>query len=282
MQLMKARLAWCVVVVVVAALVSADAMAGNRKLMTVNAAKVVAERAILESITGLKIRAEERVDEMIAGGVTVEAKTEAAVKGIEYTDIVYDPDKDIARVTASIDLGTVTNIVGKDIDFGGRRIQRVGFATSTPAMAAPLQAMRAAEIDAYKNLAKKIVGFTLQSNTRVEDFVMRSDRIRTRLLAAIYGAELTSYRWDEEGDAYVTMSIRIGEIDDVLGQKVIYDGDVLEVEGAGAQYDELSGSPGTFSTRGASTTVREGTLDVPVGGPAPRVDENTGGGVSLQ
>jgi len=42
----------------------------------------------------LKIRAEERVDEMIAGGVTVEAKTEAAVKGIEYTDIVYDPDKD--------------------------------------------------------------------------------------------------------------------------------------------------------------------------------------------
>jgi hypothetical protein len=150
-------------------------------------------------------------------------------------------------------------------------------------MAGPLQAMRAAEIDAYKNLAKKIVGFTLESKTRVEDFVIQSDRIRTQLLAAIYGAELTSYRWDDEGDAYVTMSIPIGEVEDVLGQRVVYDGEVLEVEGAGAQYDELSDAPGTVgSTRGASATVHEGTLDVPVGGGVRQSDEDYGGGVSLQ
>ena len=114
------------------------AVAGNKKLMTVNAAKVAAERAIVESVIGLKVRSSERVEDLVAQEVTVDAKTAAAIKGIEYADAIYDLEKDIAQVVATIKLGRVTNIIGRNIDFGGQTIQRVGFATSTPEMAGPL------------------------------------------------------------------------------------------------------------------------------------------------
>lgn len=249
-----------------------SSFAGNKKLMTVNAAKVIAERAVVESVIGLKVRSSETVEDMIAKEVTVDAKTAARIKGIEYTDIVYDPSKDIAQVEASIKLGKVNNIVGKNIDFGGRTISRYGFATSTPAMAGPLQALRAAELDAYKQLAKTIVGFEIDSETSVKDYLLESDEVRAKMMAAIYGANLVDYRWDEQGDAYVKMRLRFGEVEDILNQKINYEDEVIEVEGVGAQVDDFnvsaddSGLSGTGVRRGAE--IREGSIDIPIAGGA--------------
>jgi hypothetical protein len=263
------------------------AVAGNKKLMTVNAAKVAAERAIVESVIGLKVRSRESVEDLVAQDVTVDAKTAAAIKGIEYTEAIYDPDKDIAQVVASIKLGRVSNIIGKNIDFGGQTIQRVGFATSTPEMAGPLRALRAAELDAYKQLAKTIIGFKIDSNTSVKDFILKSDDIRAKMMAAIYGAELVGYRWDENGDAYVKMRLKFGFVQDVLNRRIKYDNEVVEVEGIGAQHDDFNqaqtgfGGDGNF---GGRTQIREGTIDVPVGvGAAPIAPPDAqGGGANLR
>jgi hypothetical protein len=263
------------------------ALAGNKKLMTVNAAKVAAERAIVESVIGLKVRSRERVEDLVAQEVTVDAKTAAAIKGIEYTDAIYDPDKDIAQVVASIKLGRVTNIIGKNINFGGQTIQRVGFATSTPEMAGPLRALRAAEMDAYKQLAKTVIGFKIDSNTSVRDYILQSDDIRARMMAAIYGAELVSYRWDEDGDAYVKMRLKFGFVQDVLKRRIQYDNEVVEVEGIGAQHDDFreaqTGSAG-MGGFGGSTEIREQPINVPVGpGPVPTMPpEAQGGGAQLR
>jgi len=263
------------------------ALAGNKKLMTVNAAKVAAERAIVESVIGLKVRSRERVEDLVAQEVTVDAKTAAAIKGIEYTDAIYDPDKDIAQVVASIKLGRVTNIIGRNIDFGGQTIQRVGFATATPEMAGPLRALRAAEMDAYKQLAKTVIGFKIDSNTSVRDYILQSDDIRARMMAAIYGAELVSYRWDENGDAYVKMRLKFGFVQDVLKRRIQYDNEVVEVEGIGAQHDDFreaqTGSAG-MGGFGGSTEIREQPINVPVGpGPVPTMPpEAQGGGAQLR
>jgi len=139
--------------------------------MSTRGAKVLAERALVESIYGLKVRSTEEVVNMVAMNFVgkTESKTSAEVQGIKITEVVYDAEKDIAKATAEITLDTFTNIDGQEMDLKGKTFTRVAFATSTPANAPAIQAMRAAEIDAYKQLAKTIVGFTLESQTTVEN-----------------------------------------------------------------------------------------------------------------
>lgn len=217
-----------------------SAQAGNKKIMTVRAAKIIAERGIVESIYGLKIRSSESVENMIAAGFEgkTEVKTEAEIRGIKISEVVYDAEKDIAQATATIRLDKMTNIDGQELDFKGKTFTRVGFATSTPAMANPLKALRAAELDAYKQLAKRIVGFTLESQTTVENYILTSDIVKSKVLATIYLSRVTDYGWDPQGDAYVKMSVNTSEVSEILGQNIIDVDDVIEVEGQGAQGDD--------------------------------------------
>jgi len=220
---------------------SSTSFAGNKKMMTINAAKVVAERGIIESIYGLKVRASESVTDMMAAGFTgsAETKTEAQIKGIKFDDIVYDAKKDVAKITASVSLPNITNINGEVIDLKGKVFRRVGFATSTPGSAGPLMALRAAEVDAYKQLAKQLVGFTLQSQTKVENFILTSDVIKTKVMATLFLAEVTSYGWSDDGDAFVKMSLSLADFADVVGQGVVGEAAVITVEGLGAQKNDF-------------------------------------------
>jgi hypothetical protein len=218
------------------------AMAGNKKIMTIRAAKIIAERAIVESIYGLKIKSSESVENMIASGFEgkTDTKTEANIRGIKIDEMAYDSEKDIAKATASITLNEFTNIDGQEVNFNGKSFTRVGFATSTPAMAAPLGALRAAEIDAYKQLAKRIVGFTLESKTTVENYILTSDIVKSKVLATIYLARLIDYGWDDQGDAFVKMRIDTNEVAEILGQRIMDVEPVIEVEGLGAQGDDYA------------------------------------------
>lgn len=218
------------------------AMAGNKKIMTIRAAKIIAERAIVESIYGLKIKSSESVENMIASGFEgkTDTKTQANIRGIKISEMAYDSEKDIAKATATITLNEFTNIDGQEINFNGKTFTRVGFATSTPAMAIPLGALRAAEIDAYKQLAKRIVGFTLESQTTVENYILTSDIVKSKVLATIYLARLIDYGWDAQGDAFVKMQIDTNEVAEILGQQIMDVDPLIEVEGLGAQGDDYS------------------------------------------
>ncbi len=95
--------------------------AGNKKIMTTRAAKVLAERAIVESIYGLKVRSTEQVVDMVAANFSgkTESKTAATIKGIKIEEVTYDSAKDIAKATASIILDTFTNIDGQEMNLKG-------------------------------------------------------------------------------------------------------------------------------------------------------------------
>ena len=262
-------------VAAVCAVLADPALAGNKKLMTVNAAKVLAERSIVESVIGLRERATERVENTIATDYKIDASTAAAIKGIQYDDIVYDPEKDIAKVTASINVGRVVNIIGLDIDYGDKTIRRTAFATSTPEMAGPLKALRAAELDAYKQLLKNVVGFKLESGSTVENFILKNDVVRTKLLATIWGAEMVGYRWDKEGDAFVKMQLKASYVRDILRQRIVDNfPDPLVVEGTGAQVDDYQKAflEQEDAAANFNSQIREGSLGIPV---APRPIEGT-------
>ncbi len=218
--------------------------AGNKKIMSIRAAKVLAERALVESMYGLKLRAAEEVQDLVAASFvgSTESKTSATISGIRFEEVVYDPDRDIAKVTASASLSSITNIDGDTIDLQGKTFRRVAFATSTPGSAGPLKAMRAAELDAYQQLVKHIVGFTLESQTTVENYMLKSDVVKTKVLATMYMAEVIEYGWDEQGDAFVKMVLNVSDIGNMLGEQVVSSDPVIEVEGMGAAVDDFSGA----------------------------------------
>lgn len=218
------------------------ALAGNKKIMSTRAARVLAERAIVESVYGLKIRSSEEVVDMIAASFLgkTESKTAADIQGIKIDEVVYDAEKDIAQATASISLDEITNIDGQVLSLKGKTFKRVGFATSTPANAGPIKALRAAELDGYKNLVKTVVGFTLESQTTVENYMLSSDVVKVKVMATTYLADLVDYGWDEEGNAYVKFKVNVKDIEELLGAKIPGASDFVEVEGHGASVDDFS------------------------------------------
>ena len=220
---------------------STSGWAGTKRIMTTRASKVLAERALVESIYGLKVRSAEDVQDMIAASFTgkTESKTSARISGVKFEDVVYDAEKDIAKATASVKVESMENIDGQVMNLQNKEFRRVAFATSTPSQAAPLQALRAAELDAYKQLAKRVVGFTLESETTVENYMLVSDQVKTKVLATIYLAEVTDYGWEESGDAYVKMILNVKEASEILGEPIVGEDDIIEVEGAGAQVDDF-------------------------------------------
>ena len=229
------------ITITVMSILAASGWAGNKKIMSTRAAKVLAERALVESVYGLKVRATEEVQDMIAASFIgrTESKTSARISGVKFEEVIYDAEKDIAKVTATVQLDNIENIDGQVMDLKNQVFRRVAFATSTPSQAGPLQALRAAEVDAYKQLAKRVVGFTLESKTTVENYMLTSDTVKTKVLATMYLAQLTDYGWDDAGDAYVKMSLDIAAISEILGEEIVSDEKIIEVEGAGAQVDDF-------------------------------------------
>ena len=104
-----------IILLVSALLLAATAWAGNKKIMSTRAARVLAERAIVESVYGLKIRSTEEVVDMVAASFVgkTESKTSADIQGIQIEEVLYDAEKDIAQATASISIDEITNIDGQ-------------------------------------------------------------------------------------------------------------------------------------------------------------------------
>jgi hypothetical protein len=238
------------VMLVFALVITGTAWAGNKKIMSTRAARVLAERAIIESVYGLKIRSSEEVIDMIAASFVgrTESKTAADIQGIKIDEVVYDAEKDIAQATASISLDEITNIDGQVLSLKGKTFKRVGFATSTPANAGPIKALRAAELDGYKNLVKTVVGFTLESQTTVENYMLSSDVVKVKVMATTYLADLVDYGWDDEGNAYVKFKVNVKDIEELLGAKIPGATDFVEVEGHGAAIDDFSAAKKQVST----------------------------------
>lgn len=225
-------------------LLTPQAQAGNKRIMSIQAAKVLAERALVESVYGLKLRATESVEDMVAASFegTTESKTQALIRGIRFEEVVYDDAKDVAKVTAVVALPSITNIDGQELDLKNKEFRRVAFATSTPSQAGPLKALRAAELDAYKQLIKQVVGFQLESETSVENYMLKSDSVKTKVLATIFMAELVDYGWDDYGDAFVVLKLDVTEAGSMLGDAVQSAVPYIEVTGQGSSQDDFTKS----------------------------------------
>jgi len=239
------------VLIVCVALLVPDVWAGNKKMMAIMAAKNDAMRGLTEQVYGLKVRSSEEVKNMTADSYVgkTDSKTSATLSGIKITDVIYDSQKDIAKATATMTASEIVNIEGANVALNGKVFKHVGFGTSSPQNAGPLKALRAAQIDAYKQLAQQIAGFTLESQTSVENYMLKSDLVQTKVQASLALAEIVDFGWDNSGDAYVKMILKVDEVAAMLGEAVVGAGEIIEVEGQGAVQDD-------FKKAKASTTKK--------------------------
>jgi hypothetical protein len=236
-----------VVLIFCVALLAPNLWAGNKKMMAVMAAKNDAMRGLTEQVYGLKVRSSEEVKNMTADSYVgkTDSKTSATLSGIKITDVVYDAQKDIAKATATMTANEIVNIEGANVALKGKVFKHVGFGTSSPENAGPLKALRAAQIDAYKQLAQQIAGFTLESQTSVENYMLKSDLVQTKVQASLALSEIVDFGWDNSGDAYVKMILKVDEVAAMLGEAVVGAGEVIEVEGQGAIQDDFKKAKAT-------------------------------------
>ena len=79
--------------------------AGNDRLMAIKQAEIVACRALVESVYGVKVRTTSEVKDLVNGIFegSADTKTVGTLRGYKL-DKVFDEEKGVAKVTASITL----------------------------------------------------------------------------------------------------------------------------------------------------------------------------------
>jgi len=216
----------------------AGANAGNKKLVAGRIAKVNAERGLVETIYGIKIRTKGEVVDIFKGDFegAAESKTMGTLQGYRI-DEVWDEQKEVAKCTAVIKMDKVSELTGIDLGNPDKEIRRVGFGSLNPKMVPMLSALRAAEIDAFGKLAEQILGMELESHTLVKNFALESDVVRTKVTAALFMAELVDYGWDAQGDATATFQINTDDISKLIDQKLAVKG-VVKATGNGAAVND--------------------------------------------
>lgn len=72
-----------------------------------------------------------------------------------------------------------------------------------------LMATRAAQVDAYRNLAERVRGFRIAGATSVSAFVTQSDAVRTYVDAFIHGARVVGVTSNADGTYEATVELEI-------------------------------------------------------------------------
>ncbi len=256
-------------------LISSIGFAGNRQLMSEKMAEQDLKRNIVEMVIGYKVKSEGQFGLTETPEYKIKEKAGALIKGIHVEKMIYDKEKDIAFCTGYIDLGDVINVVGERMSFKNVRVRGYGFGTMTPSSKPPLMALRAALLNAYDEMAAKIVGERISSYSEAENFILTKDINKSKVCAAIYGAYIPNididdpnrgWGWDESGNAFVKLRLDVRKVRDILGQNIRYTGpNVVEVIGRGAQTDELSTPQGATGGSQLRDTTQYRSLPVPVG-----------------
>jgi hypothetical protein len=209
----------------------------QERLKAVRAAELDAARLLVERVYGTAIDSDTTIQDLALGSDEVAAEVRRLIRGVTNTDAPQYKDDGQVWVVRAVKLRqvleTVTRTVKEKKTWRGwvkvedlEKVTRECKDTVIDALgnsALPgseglkkIQAKRAAEVDAYRRLAERLMGVEITSSSKVRDFILESDEIRARAAAILKGAKPIQIEYLPDQSCEVTMQLKVAEIFDVI------------------------------------------------------------------
>ena len=210
--------------------------AGPReRLKATRAAELDADRLLAERIYGLQVDSETTVQDLAAGDDKIAGAVSATLVGSITTEAPeYLPDGRV-QVVRAVKIREVIDTLNRVIK--GKRLEDGSLVTTSDTTktnrttndkiidvmgnaAIPgseghqkIMAKRAAEMDAYRRLAGRMMGVKIDGNTTVRDFALEHDEILASLSQVLKAATPTNIKYNKsDGSCEVTMEIKTQDV----------------------------------------------------------------------
>ncbi len=223
--------------------------AGPReRLKATRAAEIDADRLLAERIYGLQIDAETTVADLAAkedtigsavsatlvGSVTTEGPdylpdgTVQVVRAVKIREVVNTLNTAVkGKILADGSFETLSNKSKTNSEVKDSVIDVMGNAALPASLGhQKIMAKRAAELDAYRLLAARMLGIRITGETTVRDMALESDEMIASLSQVLKGAQTTGIKFNkDDGSCEVTMTIKTADVlrttkRTVVGEKV--------------------------------------------------------------
>lgn len=244
---MKKGVLLLLALIVASSCIIAQTEEAQDKVLARRAARLDAMRQLAETIQGLRITSMTTVKDFVAESDVTRASLRTFLQGAQEIQTRYKPDG-TCEVTMVVTLDQVIAWLQKAWYPNRSRVvpfprqfrqirhhtgKRYFIATGTGAMSekpspspwqqgnfwvrvtaqGKLMALRAAKIDAYRNMAETVKGLRLTATTTVKDFVAESDVIRASFSGVIRGVKFVGPpRYRPDGVVEVTAQLRIKKL----------------------------------------------------------------------
>lgn len=259
--------------------------AGPReRLKATRAAELDADRLLAERIYGLQIDSETSVkdlaetDDAISGAVSATLVGSISTESPEYLEDGRVQVVRAVKIREVIDtlnrvikgkkledgsVATVSDVVKTDRKTNDKIIDAMGNAALKGSEGhQKIMAKRAAEMDAYRRLAGRMMGVKIAGNTTIRDFALENDEILASLSQVLKAATPTAIKYNKsDGSCEVTMEIKTQDI--IRTTRRFLKGNTTKTQ----IKDEIEEKTFSETGMGAMRDIAQG--DAPSGGSSP-------------
>ena len=206
----------------------------QERLKATRAAEIDGNRLLVERIFGLQVDGETTVGDLALEEDAVNGVVQATLVGaISSEEPEYLPDGRV-QVVRAVKIREIVDRLNRVIK--GRRLSDGSFRTISDKAktdrktnekiievmgnaALPdtegqekVLAKRAAEIDAYRRLAERMMGVEITSDTTVRDMCVENDQVIAALSQVLKAATPTDIKYKSDGTCEVTMEVKVEDV----------------------------------------------------------------------
>lgn len=258
----------------------------KERLKATRAAELDADRLLAERVYGLEVDAETTVADLASTNDAVNTAVSATLVGAVSTEEPeYLPDGTV-QVVRAVKIREVINtfntaVKGKILSDGSFETLSNKTKTNTEVKDSVIDAMgnaalpgseghqkimakRAAELDAYRRLAARMMGIQIDGETTIRDMALENDKLVAALSHVLKGAAPTAIKYNkDDGSCEVTMAVKTADV--LRTTKRTVKGDKVKT----TFKDEVEEKTFSETGRGAMREIAQGDSPADSTGSAP-------------